>query len=251
MHDAANIGEVEVDEAGSGDEVRDAGDALQEDMVGLPKGIDHADVAVREREQPVIRDHDERVDLGPEVLDARLRLRLAAAPLEAEWPRDDADGERAERTRNSRDYRCPTRARASAFPSGHEHHVGALQYLFDLISVILGGLLADLRIRAGAEAPRQLTADIEFHVGVAHEQGLRIGVHRDELDPLEPDLDHSVHGVHAAAADADNLDHCQIVLRSRHCCSSLRRVRSLLPARQHSSTSARCSGNSQPLVQGE
>ncbi len=62
------------------------------------------------------------------------------------------------------------------------------------------------------EAPRELTTDVELHVGVAHQQRLRVGVDRDELDALQPGVDHAVHRVDAAAADADDLDHRQIVL---------------------------------------
>ena len=37
----------------------------------------------------------------------------------------------------------------------------------------------------GAEPAGELAADVELHVGVAHEQRLRVGVHRDELAALE------------------------------------------------------------------
>jgi hypothetical protein len=46
--------------------------------------------------------------------------------------------------------------------------------------------------------------------------GLRVGVDRDELDALEADLDHPVDRVHAAAADADDLDDREVVLRCCH-----------------------------------
>ena len=72
---------------------------------------------------------------------------------------------------------------------------------------------ADLGVAAGAEAPGELTADVELDVGVAHQQRLRVGVHRDELDALEAGVDHAVDGVHAATADADDLDDGQVVLR--------------------------------------
>ncbi len=86
----------------------------------------------------------------------------------------------------------------------------------DLFAVLLGGLAADLGIGAGAEATRERPADVELHVGVGHEQGLGVGVHRDELDALEPGVDHPIDRVHAAATDADDLDHRQVVLRVGH-----------------------------------
>jgi len=87
--------------------------------------------------------------------------------------------------------------------------------------VVLGGLAADLGVRAGAEAARELLAHIELDVRIGHEERLRVGVDRDELDALETRLDHAVDGVHAAAADTDDLDDCEVVLRSGHGGTSL------------------------------
>ena len=91
-----------------------------------------------------------------------------------------------------------------------------LQHLLDVVRVVLGGLAADLRVGAGAEAAGELATDVELHVGVAHEQRLRVGVDGDELHALEADLDHPVDGVDAAAADADDLDDREVVLGCRH-----------------------------------
>ena len=46
------------------------------------------------------------------------------------------------------------------------------------------------------------------------EQRLRVGVHRNELDTLQARVDHSIDGVHAATANADDFDHGEIVLGS-------------------------------------
>ena len=101
-------------------------------------------------------------------------------------------------------------------PQVTKHHVGAREHLFDLVAVVLGGVVADVGVGAGAEAAGQLAADVELDVGVAHQQRLRVGVDGDELDALEPDLDHAVDGVDAAAADADHLDDRQVVVRRCH-----------------------------------
>ena len=53
-------------------------------------------------------------------------------------------------------------------------------------------------------------ADVELDVGVAHLQRLGVGVRRDELDAAQAGVDHAVDGVGAAAADADDLDHCEV-----------------------------------------
>ena len=110
------------------------------------------------------------------------------------------------------DDRGGTGAGAAALAGGDEHHVGALEHLFDLVAVLLGGLLADLGVGAGAQAAGELAADVELDVGVAHQQRLGVGVDGDELDALQPGVDHAVDGVDAATADADDLDDRQVVL---------------------------------------
>ena len=71
--------------------------------------------------------------------------------------------------------------------------------------------MPDGRVGAGAEPARRLRADVDLDVGVAHQQRLRVGVDRDELDAREAGVDHAVDGVRAAAADADDLDHGEVV----------------------------------------
>jgi hypothetical protein len=80
-------------------------------------------------------------------------------------------------------------------------------------AMILGGLTTHLGIRTRAQASGDLTADIELHIGVAHQERLGIGVDGDELDALQAGVDHAVHRVAAGAADADHLDDRKVVLR--------------------------------------
>jgi hypothetical protein len=82
--------------------------------------------------------------------------------------------------------------------------------------VVFGGLAPDVGVGPGAEAAGELTADVELDIRVAHQQRLGVGVDRDELDALESLFDHSVDGIDAAAADADDLDDREVVLRCCH-----------------------------------
>ena len=61
-------------------------------------------------------------------------------------------------------------------------------------------------IGAGAEALRQLVADLHLDAGLVVVERLHVGVGDDELDAAEADVHHAVDGVAAAAADADHLD---------------------------------------------
>src|SRR3712207_8583288 len=50
--------------------------------------------------------------------------------------------------------------------------------LHDALPIFLGGLPAHVGDRPGAQPARELAADVELDVGVAHQQRLRVGVDR-------------------------------------------------------------------------
>ena len=103
------------------------------------------------------------------------------------------------------------RARSAAFAGSHEDHVGTGERIADVGTRLLRGLGADLGVRPGTEPARELLADMDRAVGIGHEQSLTVRVDGDELDALDAGLDHAVDGVRSAAANADDLDHSQVV----------------------------------------
>ncbi len=122
-------------------------------------------------------------------------------------------------------------AGAATLAGGDEDHVGALEDVLDLAGVVLGGLAADVGVGAGAEAAGELAADVELDVGVAEQQRLGVGVDGDELNALEPDVDHPVDGVDAAAADSDDLDDRDVVVGGGHAGAPLLRAGRAPPGR--------------------
>ena len=62
----------------------------------MPERLDDRRLLLDHLEQPVVLDHDQRVDALAELVDPGLGLLGALAALERERLRDDADGERAE-----------------------------------------------------------------------------------------------------------------------------------------------------------
>ena len=82
--------------------------------------------------------------------------RAALRALEGERARDDADGQRADLVLGDLgDHRRGARAGAAALARGDEHHVRALERLLDVVARLGRGALADLRVRARAEALRE------------------------------------------------------------------------------------------------
>ena len=70
LHNAGDIGEVEVDEAGVLDEVRDAGDSLTQNVVRYLKRVCESYLLIGRVFQTVVRDYKQRVDLAKQLLDA-------------------------------------------------------------------------------------------------------------------------------------------------------------------------------------
>ena len=205
-HDRAHVGEVEVDQAGVRDQVADALDAVAQHVVGDPERVEHRGRLVEHLEQPVVRDHDQRVAGLAQRRHAVVGLLRAPRALELERRRHDADRQRAELARDPRDDRRGTGAGAATLAGRDEDHVGAAQRALDRVVAVLGRAAADLRVGAGAEALGELAADVDLRRRVAHLQLLDVGVDRDEVDLRDAGVDHPVDRVQAGAADADDAD---------------------------------------------
>ncbi|CAB4950364.1 unannotated protein [freshwater metagenome] len=187
---------------------------MQQHLVGHLERVEHAGLLIRHREQAVVRNDDERVDLLLQALHTGVGLYGTTASLEAERAGDHTDGERVHAARHLGDDRGRTGAGAATLAGGDEHHVGALDHLFDLVAMRLGSIATHVGVATGTETAREVAPDVEFDVGITHQQRLGIGVDRDELNTLQPCVDHAVNGVDATTADADHLDDGEIVLRS-------------------------------------
>ena len=73
-HDGANVREIEVDEAGHRDQVRNPLHTLPQDVVGDPKGLEHRRPLVHYLQQAIVGDDDQGIDLFPQLRDTPLSL---------------------------------------------------------------------------------------------------------------------------------------------------------------------------------
>src|SRR6476659_6742099 len=151
-HDRPHVREVEVDESRDGDQVGDALHALAQDVVGHAERVDDRGLLFDHLKQPVVLDHDQRVDPIAEGRDPLLRLLCPPPSLEAEGLRDDSDGERAELAAELGDNGRAAGARAAAFAGRDEDHVRALQSFLELVATLLRCGLPHCGIRAAADA---------------------------------------------------------------------------------------------------
>jgi hypothetical protein len=151
-HHRADVGEIEVDEAGHDHQVGDPADALLEHLVGHLEGFLEGRLRIGEPEQVLVGNDDQRVDVLLKLLDPGIRGARTAGALERERLGDDADGQDALVARGLGDDRGGAGSGAAAHAGGDEAHVRAFERLLDFLERFLGRGAADLRPRTGAQA---------------------------------------------------------------------------------------------------
>ena len=211
-HDRAHVGEVEVDDPGHRDQVGDALDALAKDVVGHPERVRRAasssrrpGAAGRSRSRSACRPGRESSSIPRSACCARRRPSNENGRVTT--PTVSASSSRA----SSATIGAPPVPVPPPSPAVTKIMSAPFSASFSSSRLSGRGRAADVRVGAGAEPARRLRADVDLHVGVAHQERLRVGVHRDELDAGQARVDHPVDGVRAAAADADDLDHGEVV----------------------------------------
>ena len=172
----------------------------------------NGDLLVGHVQQLVVRDDDEGIDLVAQIVNALLGLGGPTVALKGERAGDNTNRQSAEGSSDLSDDGSSTSAGSAALTSGDENHVGTFEGLLDLVSMVLGSLASLIRVSAGSQTSSEVPADVKLNVGVAREEGLGIGVDGEELDSLEPRLDHAVHGIATATAYPHDLDHGEVVL---------------------------------------
>ena len=205
-HHGAHVGEVDIDEARAGDQFRDALHRALQHGVRRLEGVEQRGARPEHRQQLLVRNGDQRVDVLRQLHHALIGDARALVAFHLERLGDHRDGQDAELLGDLRHHRRRARAGAAAHAGGDEQHVAAFDQLDDAVAVFHRRLPADFRVGAGAQALGDVAADLQrgAHLGVL--QRLRIGVDADEIHALEAGLDHVRDGVAAAAAHADHLD---------------------------------------------
>src|SRR2546427_2041233 len=205
LHDRHEVRVVEVHEAGLRDDLRHALDRLHEDFVrDLERGVDRQ--SGHELEELVIVDDNRGVAELAEFVEAGLRVLHPDAAFGLEGHRDDAHREGAFLFRDAGDVLCGAGPGPAAHARRDEHDVRAAEEVSNLFLVLVGGLFADLRERAGTEAFREALADEDLLRRVDGEQVLGVRVHGGQLRARDPGLAASVDRVRSAPAAADDLD---------------------------------------------
>src|ERR1019366_5193414 len=80
----------------------------------------------------------------------------------------------------------------------------------------LGRQPPDLGVASRTEPPGELATDVQLEVGIAHQEGLGIGVGGDELDTAQTGVDHAVDGIDPATTHPYHFDDGEIVVLRRN-----------------------------------
>src|SRR5881296_1503293 len=205
LHDRLDVVEVQVDEAGFRDDLRDPFDRAHQHIVRNLEGRIQRKTR-DEFKEFVIRDHDDGVGEVPELLEAVLGVLGPDRSLGPERKRADRDRQGARLLRQLREDRGATRAGAASETARDEDHVRPLDDGSEFVRRLAGRLLADLGERAGPEAARDPASEEELVRRPDDEEMLGVRVRGEELRPDDSGLDEPVDRVAAAASDADDLD---------------------------------------------
>ena len=205
-HDGAYVGEVDVDQARTHDQIGDALYRAEQHVVRRSECLDHRRVATEYGDQLLVRDRDQRVAMMRQLLDALKRHLHAATAFKRERLGHHRYREDAHLLGELRHHRRRACTGTSTHARGDEHHIGTAQGVHDALAILERGLAADLRIRARAQTLGHVAAELQLQLGAAVLDRLRVGVGGDEFHAIDVAADHVCHGVAAAAAHANHLD---------------------------------------------
>ncbi|VTR66382.1 hypothetical protein DESC_480092 [Desulfosarcina cetonica] len=211
-HGGLHVGEVQVDQPGHHDQVGDALDRMEQDLIGFFEHVHHLGVLRGQSAQPVIGDGNHRVGGLAQLKNALFRLLCPFASLEGEGPGHHGHGENSHLLADLSDHRRGTGSRATTETGGDKDHVRIGQGLLDHIGIFHGRFPPHLGIGAGPEAFGDLGAQLNAQLGLGNVQSLGVGIGADELDALEVAVDHVVDRIPAGTTDPNDFDFCRTVI---------------------------------------
>ena len=206
VHHGAHIGKVEVDQAGTHHQIGYTLDALIEHVVGHAERFGEGRLFIRQTEQVLVGDDDQRVDHLLQRLDTLFCLTHPLGALELERLGDNTNRQHAQFPRGLRDDRGCTCPGAAPHARGDKAHMRTRQVVNDLLDALFGGGGPDRRPRPGPQTLGHFDTQLDTAFRVALAEGLRICVCHHEIHTIETLLDHVVHGVATCPTHTENGD---------------------------------------------
>ena len=204
LHDRADIGKIEIDEARHDHQVGDAANAGIENVIGHAESIRKGRALIGNAEKVLVWHDDHRVDRLAHFSETIFGDGHPAIAFKAEWLGDNTDGEDAALVGCARDNgRCAC-ACAAAETGSNEDHVSAFKAFVDFFDRFFGRCSADFRLGASAKSCSRFRAELDTRFAFRPLECLRIRICDDELNPLKVRLDHIVDCVTAGPANTEH-----------------------------------------------
>ncbi len=205
-HDRADVGEIEIDQAGHDHQIGNASDTGIQHIICHAEGFGEGRTVIRDAEKVLVRHDDHRVDVFLDASEAFFRKGHAARAFKTERLGDHGDGQNVHFLRGPRNHRGCAGSGSAAHASGDEDHVGAFEALADLIHGFFGGFRANVRAGACAKARGRFRAELDAVFRFGTGKGLSVSVGNDKLDTLQVCLDHVVDGIASGTANTKDQD---------------------------------------------
>lgn len=151
LHDGLDVGKIDVDETGFGDDVADALDALSQDVIGGSECGDHGCVFVNDFHDFVVGHKDECVNLGFKSFCSAVSEVLSARSFEYERLCDDTDGQDSKSAGEFGNHWCGTGSGSATHSSGNEDHIATVEDFIDRSFGFACGFSTFSGVSAGSE----------------------------------------------------------------------------------------------------
>ena len=200
MQHGFGVAQVNVDAVVVRDDFGDSARRRRQHLVGLHEALLESQVAV-DFAQLVVVDHNERIHVLAQALDALLGLAEAHVAFKPERGGHNAHGQNAEFARCFGDDGGRSGPGAAAHSGGDEDHLGLrAERRLDFGVALQGRLLAYFGVSARTEAFGKGGSELDFGFYRAVGEGLGVGIADDEVHAANALVLHVVDGVGTATA---------------------------------------------------
>ena len=205
-HHRANVGKVQIDEARHHHQISDRTHALLQHFIRQLERFLESCLCLGDQEQVLVWNHDQRIDVLLQLINASLGRAHPPRTFEQEWLGHNSNRQHTLAPCGFRDDRCCASTRTATHAGSDENHVHAFQRVFDFLDRFFRRSLADFGSSARAQTACDLWSKLDLAVSLRDRKRLRVSVGTDEIDAFDFGLDHVGDSVSARPANSDNSD---------------------------------------------
>ena len=202
-HHGAHVFKVNVHMPVFIDDFSDTAHRIAQHIVGVGKRFFLGDIVPQDFQQFFVEHDDQGIDVGLQFRQALVGVFHAAVALPLEGLGHHTNSQNPHFLGHAGNDGGGPRARATAHTGGNKKHVRAINSGTNIFHRSLGRFAAFVGFAARAQAAQP---QLDGAVGVAANQGLRIGVSTHELHTLDAVGDHVLNRVAATTTDPDHFN---------------------------------------------